>query len=318
MTEPKLLVARTAGSSALSRAREREHGTRNLRTRRRCPASKNVVLVMSGKGGVGKSTRDEPRARALAHGHRVGLPRRRHLRPSIPTMLGVSGRPVSLDGKSIEPLTRFGLKMMSIGFLLEDPKQAIVWRGPMLHGALNQFLNDVNWGELDYSSRFAARHRRRRAHALAARESSGAVIVTTPQPVATDDVFKSVTMCQKVNIRVLGVVENMSYFIDTAGVQVTKFSAKAAGKRSRISRARRSSDKSRSIRACANGATREPRRASRTRRRRRKKFRRDRRSARRTHRRDGIDGSSRRSANDRSQRRKRAKKIAGCEVRKKR
>ena len=115
------------------------------------PGVRHVVLVMSGKGGVGKSTVATNLALSLSRaGHRVGLLDADIYGPSIPTMLGVSGRPVSLDGKSIEPLTRFGIKMMSIGFLLEDPKQAIVWRGPMLHGALQQFLNDVSWGELDF------------------------------------------------------------------------------------------------------------------------------------------------------------------------
>ena len=185
------------------------------------PGTRHVVLVMSGKGGVGKSTTATNHALALQRmGQRVGLLDADIYGPSIPTMLGVTGRPVSLDGKSIEPLTRFGLKMMSIGFLLEDPKQAIVWRGPMLHGALNQFLNDVHWGELDFLILDLPPGTGDVALTLSQRvRSSGAVIVTTPQPVATDDVFKSVSMCQKVNIPVLGVVENMSFFIDSAGVR---------------------------------------------------------------------------------------------------
>ena len=185
------------------------------------PGIAHVVLVMSGKGGVGKSTVATNLALALARsGHRVGLLDADIYGPSIPTMLGVTGRPVSLDGKTIEPLTRFGLKMMSIGFLLEDPKQAIVWRGPMLHGALQQFLNDVNWGELDYLLLDLPPGTGDVALTLSQRvRATGAVIVTTPQPVATDDVYKSVSMCKKVNIPVLGVVENMSYFVDSAGVR---------------------------------------------------------------------------------------------------
>jgi ATP-binding protein involved in chromosome partitioning len=185
------------------------------------PGMKNVVLVMSGKGGVGKSTAATNLALALSRaGHRVGLLDADIYGPSIPTMLGVSGRPVSLDGKSIEPLTRFGIKMMSIGFLLEDPKQAIVWRGPMLHGALQQFLNDVNWGELDYLVLDLPPGTGDVALTLSQRiRATGAVIVTTPQAVATDDVYKSVSMCTKVNIPVLGVIENMSYFVDSAGVR---------------------------------------------------------------------------------------------------
>ncbi|HZU84934.1 MAG TPA: P-loop NTPase, partial [Polyangiaceae bacterium] len=108
------------------------------------PAVKNIVLVMSGKGGVGKSSVATNLAMALVRsGYRVGLLDADIYGPSIPTMLGVAGRPVSLDGKTIEPLARFGLKLMSIGFLLEDPRAAVIWRGPMLHGALQQFMKDV-------------------------------------------------------------------------------------------------------------------------------------------------------------------------------
>jgi ATP-binding protein involved in chromosome partitioning len=153
-------------------------------------------------------------------GFRVGLLDADIYGPSIPTMLGVSGRPVSLDGKSIEPLERFGVKLMSIGFLLEDSKAAIVWRGPMLHGALLQFLKDVRWGALDYLVLDLPPGTGDVALTLAQRVNSpSAVIVTTPQPVATDDVYKSVSMCEKVNIPVVGVVENMSYFIDSVGAR---------------------------------------------------------------------------------------------------
>jgi ATP-binding protein involved in chromosome partitioning len=185
------------------------------------PGTKHVVLVMSGKGGVGKSTVATNLALAIARaGHRVGLLDADIYGPSIPTMLGITGRPVSLDGKLIEPLTRFGIKMMSIGFLLEDSKQAIVWRGPMLHAALNQFLNDVNWGELDYLVLDLPPGTGDVALTLSQRvRATGAVIVTTPQTVATDDVFKSVSMCTKVSIPILGIVENMSFFVDSAGVR---------------------------------------------------------------------------------------------------
>ena len=182
---------------------------------------KHVVLVMSGKGGVGKSTCATNLALALKRaGHRVGLLDADIYGPSIPTMLGVMGRPVSTDGKTIEPLERFGVKLMSIGFLLEDPKQAVIWRGPMLHGALQQFLNDVHWGELDFLVLDLPPGTGDVALTLSQKvKVTGAVIVTTPQPVATDDVFKSVSMCQKVNIPILGVVENMSFFIDPAGLK---------------------------------------------------------------------------------------------------
>jgi ATP-binding protein involved in chromosome partitioning len=185
------------------------------------PGVKNIVLVMSGKGGVGKSTCATNLTLALKRaGHRVGLLDADIYGPSIPTMLGVMGRPVSSDGKTIDPLERFGVKLMSIGFLLEDPKQAVIWRGPMLHGALQQFLNDVNWGELDFLLLDLPPGTGDVALTLSQRAKvTGAVIVTTPQTVATDDVFKSVSMCQKVNIPLLGVVENMSFFLDSAGVR---------------------------------------------------------------------------------------------------
>jgi ATP-binding protein involved in chromosome partitioning len=176
---------------------------------------------MSGKGGVGKSSVATNLALALTRaGYRTGLLDADIYGPSIPTMLGVAGRPVSLDGKSIEPLARFGLKLMSIGFLLEDPKAAIIWRGPMLHGALQQFMKDVTWGELDFLLMDLPPGTGDVALTLSQRvKSTGAVMVTTPQAVATDDVFKSVSMCKKVNIPILGVIENMSWFVDSAGVR---------------------------------------------------------------------------------------------------
>ncbi len=185
------------------------------------PGVKNVVLVMSGKGGVGKSSVACNLTMALQRaGWRVGLLDADIYGPSIPTMLGVTGRPVSLDGKTIEPLARFGIKLMSIGFLLEDPKAAVIWRGPMLHGALQQFMKDVTWGELDFLVMDLPPGTGDVALTLSQRiKVTGAVMVTTPQAVATDDVYKSVSMCRKVNIPILGVVENMSWFIDTAGVR---------------------------------------------------------------------------------------------------
>jgi ATP-binding protein involved in chromosome partitioning len=185
------------------------------------PGVKNILLVMSGKGGVGKSSVATNLAMALVRaGFRTGLLDADIYGPSIPTMLGVAGRPVSLDGKTIEPLARFGLKLMSIGFLLEDPRAAVIWRGPMLHGALQQFMKDVAWGQLDFLVMDLPPGTGDVALTLSQRvKVTGALMVTTPQAVATDDVYKSVSMCKKVNIPVLGVVENMSWFVDSAGVR---------------------------------------------------------------------------------------------------
>lgn len=178
------------------------------------PNVKDVVLVMSGKGGVGKSTVAANLALALARsGKKVGLLDADMYGPSVPTMFGITGRPLS-NGTRIQPLARFGVKLMSIGFLLDDEKSAVVWRGPMLHGALLQFLKDVDWGELDFLLLDLPPGTGDIALTLSQRlRSSGAVIVTTPQEVALQDVYKSVSMAQKVGIPILGIVENQSYFV---------------------------------------------------------------------------------------------------------
>ena len=178
------------------------------------PQVKNVVLVMSGKGGVGKSTVSTNLALALKRlGYRTGLLDADMYGPSIPTMFGITGRPTS-DGKKIVPLERFGIKLMSIGFMLEDAKAAVVWRGPMLHGALMQFLGDVSWGELDFLILDLPPGTGDVALTLSQKlQANGSLIVTTPQEVALADVFKSVSMNQKVGIPILGIVENNSYFI---------------------------------------------------------------------------------------------------------
>jgi ATP-binding protein involved in chromosome partitioning len=204
-----------AGATGVTVATEVRVVGRDITSEDPIPDVKNIVLVMSGKGGVGKSTVAANLTMALHRaGMRVGLLDADIYGPSVPTMFGVMGRPTSADGKLIEPLERFGIKLMSIGFLLEDPKAAVVWRGPMLHGALLQFVKDVRWGKLDYLILDLPPGTGDVALTLSQRvRSTGAVIVTTPQEVALQDVYKSVSMCQKVGITVLGVVENESYFI---------------------------------------------------------------------------------------------------------
>jgi ATP-binding protein involved in chromosome partitioning len=196
------------------------------------PDVRNVILVMSGKGGVGKSTVATNLALALRRlGTRVGLLDADIYGPSLPTMLGIQGHPTSKDGKRIQPLQRFGIKLMSIGFLLEDPKQAVVWRGPMLHGALQQFVSDVDWGGLDYLIIDSPPGTGDVALTLAQKlRLTGAIIVTTPQEVALQDVYKSVSMCKKLNVPILGVVENMSHFIDSAGVKHELFGSGGGAK----------------------------------------------------------------------------------------
>lgn len=191
-----------------------EISSRNIADDDPIPGVKNVVLVMSGKGGVGKSTVAANLALAISRmGYRVGLLDADMYGPSVPTMFGITGKPMS-DGSRIRPLERFGIKLMSIGFLLDDPKSAIVWRGPMLHGALVQFLKDVDWGDLDFLLLDLPPGTGDIALTLSQKvRASGAVMVTTPQEVALADVYKSVSMCQKVGIPITGVVENESYFV---------------------------------------------------------------------------------------------------------
>ncbi len=180
------------------------------------PTVKNVILVGSGKGGVGKSTVSVNVAVALAQlGCKVGLLDADIYGPSVPLMMGLfGGRPLAgSDGKKVRALEAYGVKVISIGFFV-DPDQAMIWRGPMLHGALVQLLRDVEWGELDYLILDLPPGTGDIQLTIAQQvATSGAVVVTTPQDVALADAIKAKTMFDKVNIPVLGVVENMSGFI---------------------------------------------------------------------------------------------------------
>src|SRR4051812_12697633 len=178
------------------------------------PGVKNVVLVGAGKGGVGKSTVAVNLAAALARcGAKVGLLDADFYGPSIPLMTGIRRKPVSRDGKMLEPLEAHGLRVMSIGFLVE-PDQALIWRGPMLHGALMQLVRDVSWGELDYLILDLPPGTGDVALTLSQQvRAAGAVLVTTPQDVALADVVRAKQMFDKVHIPVLGIIENMSQFV---------------------------------------------------------------------------------------------------------
>ncbi|NOY91303.1 MAG: Mrp/NBP35 family ATP-binding protein [Deltaproteobacteria bacterium] len=215
----------TLGMTQVSLEFDIQIPTRETTSNDPIPTVRNVILVMSGKGGVGKSTVAANLALALARsGTRVGLLDADVYGPSVPTMLGIQGHPSSKDGKRIEPLQRFGVKLMSIGFLLEDPKQAVIWRGAMLHGALQQFISDVNWGELDYLVLDLPPGTGDVALTLAQNlKVTGALMVTTPQEVALIDVHKALSMCKKLDIPVLGIVENMSYFVDPSGTRHALF-----------------------------------------------------------------------------------------------
>ncbi|MDQ7030584.1 MAG: Mrp/NBP35 family ATP-binding protein [Ardenticatenia bacterium] len=174
---------------------------------------RNIVAVASGKGGVGKSTVAVNLAIALAQeGAAVGLLDADIYGPNVPLMLGVNHLPPPEGGKVV-PAEAYGVRVMSIGFLVA-PDQPVIWRGPMLHTALRQFLGDVQWGELDYLIVDMPPGTGDVQLSLAQHTTlSGGVIVTTPQDVALADARKGLATFQKLNVPVLGIIENMSYFV---------------------------------------------------------------------------------------------------------
>jgi ATP-binding protein involved in chromosome partitioning len=174
---------------------------------------RNAVAVASGKGGVGKSTISTNLAISLAlDGASVGLLDVDIYGPNIPIMMGIEERPKGKNDK-IQPLEAHGVKLMSMGFLV-DPNQPIIWRGPMIHNAIRQFIEDVDWADLDYLVIDLPPGTGDASLSLAQNLGlTGAVIVTTPQQVAISDVIRSVAMFEQLNVPILGVVENMSYFV---------------------------------------------------------------------------------------------------------
>ena len=177
------------------------------------PGIAHVVAVASGKGGVGKSTTSTNLALALAaRGKRVGILDADIYGPSQPRMLGVTGKPVSPDGKKLMPMENFGIKVMSMGFLV-DEDAPMIWRGPMVQSAIQQMLNDVEWGELDFLVVDLPPGTGDAQLTMSQRVPlAGAVIVSTPQDIALLDAKKALNMFRKVDVPVLGIVENMSYF----------------------------------------------------------------------------------------------------------
>ncbi len=178
---------------------------------------KHVILVLSGKGGVGKSTVSVNLASALsAHGRTVGLLDLDFHGPNIPKMLGIEGQKPVVLAKHIEPVHVTGtLSVMSMAFLLKDTSTPVVWRGPMKMIAIQQFLDEVNWGTLDYLVVDLPPGTGDEALSIAqlAPNVKGAVIVTTPQDVAVLDAVKSVKFIEKLEIPVIGIIENMSGMI---------------------------------------------------------------------------------------------------------
>ena len=193
-----------------------QRGTAHLRPEKPLmPGVKHIVAVASGKGGVGKSTTAVNLALALKGlGLKVGMFDADLFGPSQPRMLGVPGeRPTSEDGKVMEPIASMGLKVMSIGFMVKE-EEPVVWRGPMVMGALEQMMRDVNWGEIDVMIVDMPPGTGDTQLTMTQRVPlSGAVIVSTPQDIALLDARKGIAMFKKVDVPVLGIIENMSTYI---------------------------------------------------------------------------------------------------------
>lgn len=177
------------------------------------PGVKHIIAVSSGKGGVGKSTVAANLAVALAlSGAKVGLMDADVYGPNIPMMMGAPTPPVQEDGK-IKPAESHGVKLISMGYFVPE-ETAVVWRGPMIHTAIQQFFRDVLWGELDYLLIDLPPGTGDAPLTLSQLvPMCGAIAVTTPQEVALHDVRKGLMMFQKVNVPILGIIENMSYFV---------------------------------------------------------------------------------------------------------
>ncbi|MBK8529553.1 MAG: iron-sulfur cluster carrier protein ApbC [Rubrivivax sp.] len=180
------------------------------------PKVKNVIAVASGKGGVGKSTTTANLALALAaEGASVGILDADIYGPSQPMMMGIEGRPESIDGKTIEAMENHGVQVMSIGFMVE-PDQAMIWRGPMATQALDQLLHQTNWRDLDYLLVDMPPGTGDIALTLSQRVPlTGVIIVTTPQDIALIDARKGLKMFEKVGVPILGIVENMAVHVCT-------------------------------------------------------------------------------------------------------
>ena len=178
---------------------------------------KHAILVLSGKGGVGKSAVAVNLATEFAReGKRVGILDVDIHGPSIPGMFGLDGHKLIINGDTMLPiLFTSNLSVMSIGFLLQDRSDAVIWRGPMKHGIIRQFIANFEWGELDYLIVDCPPGTGDEPLSIAqiVGKDAGAIVVTTPQRVSIDDVRKSIQFCRKLDLKILGVIENMSGFI---------------------------------------------------------------------------------------------------------
>jgi len=208
------MVVLTAETSAQKPAAKTPPSLKNTATPNPLAGVKHVIAVASGKGGVGKSTTAVNLALALrAQGLKVGILDADIYGPSLPTLLGLHGKPRMADGRKLRPMDAFGLKAMSMG-LLVDPEAAMIWRGPMVMSAITQMLSDVDWGVLDMLVVDMPPGTGDAQLALAqGTQLAGAVIVSTPQDLSLIDARRGITMFRKVDVPILGIVENMAHFI---------------------------------------------------------------------------------------------------------
>jgi ATP-binding protein involved in chromosome partitioning len=195
------------------------------------PGVKNIIAVGAGKGGVGKTTVAVNLAASLSRlGSRVGIVDGDIYGPNVPIMLGVHGQ-LMAEGDKILPAEKYGLKVVSMGFLTNDDAP-VIWRGPMLHSVIKQFFHEVHWGELDYLVIDMPPGTGDVALSLSQTVPvAGAIVVTTPQEVSLSDSRKAVRMYQKLNIPVLGLVENMSYFVCPNCEHVSDIFGRGGGER---------------------------------------------------------------------------------------
>lgn len=209
LTVSAVLTAEAAPKPAAKPQPKGAQGERPL-----LPHVKSIIAVASGKGGVGKSTTAINVALSLSRmGLKVGLFDADIYGPSMPRMLGITGEPVSPDGETLLPMENHGVKCMSIGFLVPEDNP-IIWRGPMVMGALNQLLRDVEWGELDIMVIDMPPGTGDTQLTMSQNVPlTGAVIVSTPQDIALLDARKGLNMFRKVDVPVLGLIENMSYYV---------------------------------------------------------------------------------------------------------
>ncbi|MGV8058760.1 MAG: P-loop NTPase [Smithellaceae bacterium] len=229
----------TCGDSSCSVAKQKkdespeEYADRRRMQARLCRINHKIV-VLSGKGGVGKSTVAVNLATALMlEGLRVGLLDVDIHGPSIPTMLGLEHETLQGTADGLLPVELGNMKIMSIGFLLKNPDDAIIWRGPMKMGVIKQFLTDVEWGDLDYLIVDAPPGTGDEPLSLCQliQPLDGAIIVTTPQRVAAVDVRKSISFCKQVHVPVMGVIENMSGFVCPKCGEITQILPAGGGRK---------------------------------------------------------------------------------------